>query len=535
MKRITHPVVTALSLTNLLLLFLTSPLTSKSHLLVCQWSGPISVILVPVSVAFALCWLILSLLLIAAKRLRWLRIVTWIGIAGLLPLGLSRAWALSTGQTMPLWPEGLNLVIVIFVLFLSVSPWRGRTKEFIGRLYEVALVVIGLGAVGAVLTVGQMAWIGWNARHLDAPPKLRPIQNSVNPPGPPIVWIIFDELSYEQVFEARYPGLMLPAFDRLAGGATVFTHVVPAGLFTSEVLPTLLTGQTLAMASASGDGRLLTVRAADGGERVFDPHSTIFQDALDAGYVTGISGWYIPYCRLLPSVLNQCFWVFNRGLVNGISPGRSSAENLRGMARYALFGIETIWNRLRHRPALDLDVSETQAQDYRLLMRATDGLVESSDVDFELIHLPVPHPLGFYDRSTGKFSNKRSTYIDNLSLADVTLAHIRETLEHEGKWDKSVVMIMGDHSWRTSFIWRQNAGWTKEEEIASHGGRFDERPGYIVKLPGQQVGTRIDTRFGAIYTRAMLDEFMQGKLRSPEELAAWAKEQPQVASPAAQK
>jgi hypothetical protein len=54
---------------------------------------------------------------------------------------------------------------------------------------------------------------------------------------------VFDELSYRQGYERRFPALQLPAFDALAAQATVFTHTIPAGIMTEKVLPSLLTGE----------------------------------------------------------------------------------------------------------------------------------------------------------------------------------------------------------------------------------------------------------------------------------------------------
>jgi hypothetical protein len=80
---------------------------------------------------------------------------------------------------------------------------------------------------------------------------------------------------------------------------------------------------------------------------------------------------------------------------------------------------------------------------------------------------------------------------------------------------------MGDHSWRTSLVWETFPGWTPEEQKASLG-QFDERPAYIVKLPGQTSGARIDTPFRAIETRALVDGLLAGTIGSAEELKAWA-------------
>jgi hypothetical protein len=67
--------------------------------------------------------------------------------------------------------------------------------------------------------------------------------------------------------------------------------------------------------------------------------------------------------------------------------------------------------------------------------------------------------------------------------------------------------------------------WTDEDEAASHGGEFDPRPAYMVKLPNQQTAARIDPPFSAVSTRALLDALLQDHLQSPADLQAWASQQ----------
>jgi hypothetical protein len=66
--------------------------------------------------------------------------------------------------------------------------------------------------------------------------------------------------------------------------------------------------------------------------------------------------------------------------------------------------------------------------------------------------------------------------------------------------------------------------WTKEEQIASKGG-FDDRPAYIVKLPEEHTGARIDAPFAALNTRKLFDALFSQTIRSKEDLSAWAKQQ----------
>jgi hypothetical protein len=60
-----------------------------------------------------------------------------------------------------------------------------------------------------------------------------------------VVWVIFDELSYNQVFEHRAHDLTLPHFDALKQMSTVFTNVQPVGYRTVKIVPSLLTGKVV--------------------------------------------------------------------------------------------------------------------------------------------------------------------------------------------------------------------------------------------------------------------------------------------------
>jgi len=67
--------------------------------------------------------------------------------------------------------------------------------------------------------------------------------------------------------------------------------------------------------------------------------------------------------------------------------------------------------------------------------------------------------------------------------------------------------------------------WTVEDEAASRGGGFDDRPAYIVKLPNQHEGARIDAPFSLINTRALMDGLLQERFRDVDGLASWVGEQ----------
>jgi hypothetical protein len=162
--------------------------------------------------------------------------------------------------------------------------------------------------------------------------------------------------------------------------------------------------------------------------------------------------------------------------------------------------------------------------DYKWITAEGDKFLEDSSTNFLLLHIPAPHPDGIYDRRTGTFTTHGGSYIDNLALADRYLAHVEELLKQRGEWDSSAVIVMGDHSWRTRLLWMAAPNWTAEDQAASHGGQFDDRPAYIVKLPHQNAPAHIDTPYDAVNSRALLRGILNGSIRTPAELAAFAED-----------
>jgi hypothetical protein len=320
----------------------------------------------------------------------------------------------------------------------------------------------------------------------------------------------------------------LPNFDQFATQASVFTNIVPAGFATEKVIPSLLTGDPVDAVRASPNGQLAALHNPDTDRwNPFNAKRTVFQDALKAGYSTGVAGFYNPYCRILAQVLDHCFWVSRGNLPAGMASDQPLETNLKrpiqSLLNYAGVNLE----RISHRswdvfdPRLVCD-AQLHIEDYRDVYSAADRLLADRSVDFVFLHLPVPHPPGIYDRKLLKFRTNGASYLDNLVLADESLGHIRDVLEQTDTWNSAAVLVMGDHSWRTS-LWSANPGWTPEDEEASHG-HFDPRPGYILKLPDQQTASHIDASFPAVHTRALLDALMNNQVRSASDLQAWVQQ-----------
>jgi arylsulfatase A-like enzyme len=133
-----------------------------------------------------------------------------------------------------------------------------------------------------------------------------------------------------------------------------------------------------------------------------------------------------------------------------------------------------------------------------------------------LIHLPVPHPPAIYDRHRGVVSAEGKTrYIDSVSLADRTLGLLRHALEDAGLWDRTALLVTADHGWRVQ-MWRGDAEWTPEEEIASHTDTSG--PPFILRLPGKNTERLYAKPFNTLVTREIIVGILKGTVTASSQL-----------------
>ncbi len=518
----------ALGLTDIYCLFLVAPLVHSGHSAVYHWHGSALDLFLPVFLDVVVTWIVTVVLLLFALPTGKARIAVWSGILLFTPPIISNSWD-------HVW--GMPSSSVTWVLFVSALigcvllmwRWRPTFSSQLDRIVEIASAGLRYIGVGGALLLCQLAWLGWQARSLNDRSRMHhSVKVAAGSEHPRIFWVVFDELSYQQVYERRYEGLQLPAFDALAADSTVFTHVVPAGIFTDRVLPSLLSGKPVDTVRSSPGGHLLIHSPDTRRWQPFDEHETVFQDALDAGYGTAVVGWYIPYCRILSDVLDQCFWSYDTGIKNGMNSNETLHKNMLQPLAYLIRGgaLDRLLGRFLPGAEPAIHDAQLHIDDYQSLSAASDQVLIDRSASFVLLHLPIPHLGGIYNRMSGQLTTGPSTYLDNLVLADKYLAHLRILLEQSGQWDSSAIIVMGDHSWRTAQMWKGSSVWTTEEEKASHGGEFDDRPFYTVKLPGQKSGSHIDSPYAALTTRALLDAILRKKITSSQELSAWVEQNP---------
>jgi hypothetical protein len=402
-----------------------------------------------------------------------LRLLLAIGIP---PLVLQRCMLLSTHPLSHIALLALAICWAALVLLLAVKlPPRYHSLLRHGGTIGAAM------ALFALLNIAQLLWL---LRWKPLPQQYTAAWATTRQPPrnhPLLVWVILDELSYDQTFEHRAPGLALPNFDALRSQSTLFTDVQPVGYWTAKVIPSLLSGQTIDDMRFGMDNRFSVHHLDAPGWHTLSGQDSVFADAQQNGWRTAVVGWYNPYCTTYRSAIDNCYWSNQDSVDDPMALHNTVLQNIRaGLGHFAQWTLSPAHAAQRY---CDLGVAEHAAslQDLEPHMLQ---LLHTDQADFVFLHLGAPHGPGIWNRRASSYTSVcGSSYVDNLALADRELGLILGTLRQSPRWSQTTLIVQGDHSWRTA-LWKQTSSWTPEEEAASRGV-FDPRPALIIHQSGQ--------------------------------------------------
>jgi Sulfatase len=474
-----------------------APLISPYHAVIYHSILPMRSVVWGVLIDLAVLSALMTLVIAYLKKDETaLRNLVWAFIAATLANRVAATIITTLGWNVPgLTPmRTFALVLAGSLALLWLRPTYYRTAV------HGLLVALLLAGVNALWMVPELLYQGMRTEPVEA---RVPIKNAVAvsaraPSSQRIVWLLFDELSYDQTFEHRFPGLAMPFFDQLKKRSVVFTDLKPIGYSTELVIPSLLTGRPVNKVRSDLDGSPSIHFTGSDQWQPFDPQATVFADARRLNWTTGIVGWFNPYCRMLAGTLDSCFWRMGDGEFAGPLSTKSVFEN-------AVAPLQNLTWILEGKPRFS---QRSHSADLAAIMTEAKALILDDDIRFVFIHLPVPHLPGLYDRRTQTLQ-PTSTYIDNLALSDRVLGELMATLNATPSAANTTVIVCSDHSWRVP-LWRANAMWRPEEEQASHG-RLDPRPVLMIQRPGQQTEQDITTPFEEIRLHDTIEHLLRGE------------------------
>jgi uncharacterized membrane protein YhaH (DUF805 family) len=336
--------------------------------------------------------------------------------------------------------------------------------------------------------------------------------------GQRVLWIIFDELDYRQAFEHRDPSVQLPELDRLRAESFSAQNAYPPNRITELSLPSLINGRLIKDVKPIGAGDLAIVYDKAKDQKRWSREPDVFTDARSLGRNVGIVAWYHPYCRILGATVTRCTWEDISLLFGELRRDPALGLAIRDQLADV---VNTNWElrRLHLWPGPEELERSEDIDDYRRLMPAVLRDVADPSLDTVFLHLPVPHPVGIYDRATGQLTvDRHNGYLDNLVLTDRTFGDIRKAMEQAGVWDSTTVIVSADHWWRSDF-WRTHSGWTHRDDAAAEV--IDHRIPFIVKFAGQTTGAAYAPQWNTVLTRELIAEIEIGNVKDAASLATW--------------
>lgn len=413
-------------------------------------------------------------LLAGLRRLAAWPTIRWVLMAVLPVLLFARNLDVMPIDVPPLAVLAMGVVWAGLLTFLVL-----RVPKFAANLSKAGSSLLAGFAVFALVVTFQL---GRAALWRPGPQSFAHPIAAPTPHRPRLVWILFDELAYKPVFEARDPSLQLPNLDRLRAETTLYSDVTPIAYRTTRAIPSLLLGRAVTDVTYTSNNRYL-VQIDDGSDwKPFDPQATLFGMAAQHGLTTSIVGWYVAYCPIFAGVATECYWS------NGDAQDRGPTSTSATFAQNVWFPLRImVEEAIAPRRAWD-DVAAWNAEGHIEAVKDLHdhelATLADSQADIIYLHIPAPHPPAFWDRRTGHYAVGGS-YLDSLDYSDRLIGQFLDELEKQPRWADTTLIVHGDHSWRTA-MWRPLPGWSAEDERISNGGQWDSRPLLMIHAPGQQ-------------------------------------------------
>ena len=418
----------------------------------------------------------------------------------------------------------LGLAVGLCLLIIVAAKYRHSMRGALTQLLLVLLLILPLN-------IAATAWLLLSQHEVFAKTAAAVPFHTAHPKSR-VVWILFDELDQHLVFEHRPRSLNLPEFDRFRSQALYADAVYPPAHETLESLPSLLSGNLVYKATAK-DSRDLEVSFFKAPAVNWFSQPSIFSEAHTLGENTGIAGWYHPYCRLFGAYAASCLsdsapWPLQTdehaqklGLFNMMRD-----QILRRLNESSLIpGGILPRGGLLNDSDMQAIVRKEQLASYRRIYDEAMMLTANPNLDLVFLHLPIPHPFGIYDRVHQQLTAKLpSNYLDNLALADTTLALLRQNMERAGLWDSTVVLVSSDHALRRD-QWQKSDGWSGDtlsaildEGVSSPD--YDRIP-FMIKLRDQHEGSVYTQPFNSVLSSRVLLAILRGELSTVGDMVAW--------------
>jgi len=358
--------------------------------------------------------------------------------------------------------------------------------------------------------------------------------------APRVVWLLFDEFDQRLAFDERPASLKLPELDQLRAESLVANRVLQQADFTIVAIPSLLSGRPFEGYRAINARTLLVLPPGSKQPFRWGDQPNLFQQARRLGANTSLTGWDLPYCRMIGNSLVHCFDQTGGRTPFAVQWEMQASEKSVGESVAFEFWSQTQNLRDFFHPgsravstdASDAFVQRKQLQQFLILRDHAYREISDPQMDFVFVHLPIPHPFAIYDRKLADFAlNSHTSYLDNLALVDRTVGEVRRTLERAGLWESTILMVTSDHALRPR-IWQDRYDWTPEiADLMKRGG--SPTVPFMLKLTGHHPAAVYEPFISNVTAAQLSVAALSGNVTTPQQAADWLmrqSEQPAISA-----
>lgn len=444
-------------------------------------------------------------------------------VARRLPTGL---WMLDSS------PEVFTgIVLLVVTPILAIVIWKrahiaGWTLRAIkrGAIVQWAIVaLIVLSPIGLVLCVNMAMRIV--ALSKDPAFSSNPSPRSIPAPDKRlttrVVWVVFDEWDQGLTFDARPPDVGIPEITRLRSESLCATHASSPSWETKESLPSFVTGYSVFDSEPTAPDKLRL--SFSGRPVVYDWKKlpNIFDDVQSLGGQSSIVGWYHPYGRLFGESVSSISWtpVF---FVGRLFPENDTIWGW--MTQHSRLACQTVPYLQENFffSSVRLRTRRYSIKAYHQAREAALAAASDPNVNLVFLHMPIPHPPGIFDRTSGEFSASLDRdYIDNIALVDRTIGELRQRLEQEGLWDQTTVLLSSDHPsrpmpWDCAPVFFHE---TEAETAEFAKDRSERYVPFLLKLAGHTDPVEYDGHFNTVLSKDLIEAILRGEVQTPAQAA----------------
>lgn len=312
---------------------------------------------------------------------------------------------------------------------------------------------------------------------------------SLPPPKNALVFI-FDELDQTRTFDQRDAKYNLKSMDSLKSTSTFCDQAYPPTAWTATSIPSMFTGKIIKKSIPTPNRDLKLVQGNN------NETSTLWSINIDFPLILNDQGYKTLFINHYHNFSKQYFT--RRPLFKNIRhPYYDSWRDAETWYRSFPSSLMRQWASIPESlPGIPRKLERIigwedssvngATKTYQNALNQTILSIKNRSADLIVVHWSIPHGPAIFDNIQNKTSETplldRSN-LDNLPLVDITISKIQKTLESEGLWNDSLLIVTSDH-------WQRKASdlSAKKNNVNPSIPHATKRVPLIIKFPGQRVG-----------------------------------------------